>query len=132
MESNARDVYAWHVFEPVAVGDGHGDVDWDADPYEDEGWRLWLASLRWIGPSIEAAREGDEEAFAVAERLIADWAADPADAFTENRPQEPPVLRLVPSVVRKFGSRTHLQLGIMAPLVGDDTPGIKFATWITF
>ncbi len=27
---------------------------------------------------------------------IADWAADPADAFTENRPQEPPVLRLVP------------------------------------
>ncbi|WP_377681238.1 alginate lyase family protein [Micrococcus luteus] len=84
VESNARDVYAWHVFEPVAVGDGHGDVDWDADPYEDEGWRLWLASLRWIGPSIEAAREGDEEAFAVAERLIADWAADHEQGWAED------------------------------------------------
>ncbi len=27
---------------------------------------------------------------------IADWAADPAEAFTANRPQQPPVLRLVP------------------------------------
>jgi hypothetical protein len=27
---------------------------------------------------------------------IADWAAEPADAFTANRPQQPPILRLVP------------------------------------
>lgn len=76
VETNAEDVYGWLHFEPYEVGDGEGDVDWDADPYQDAGWRLWLEALRWIGPSIEAAREGDEAAFVVAERVIRDWAAD--------------------------------------------------------
>lgn len=76
VETNAEDVYGWLHFEPYQVGDGEGDVDWDADPYQDGGWRLWLEALRWIGPSIEAAREGDEAAFVVAERVIRDWVAD--------------------------------------------------------
>ncbi|KWW34451.1 hypothetical protein AU359_01909 [Micrococcus luteus] len=76
VETNARDVYGWRQFDPVAVGDGSGDIDWDRDPYQDEGWRLWLSSLKWIGPSIEAGREGDEEALGVAERVIRDWRAD--------------------------------------------------------
>lgn len=81
VESNAQDVYGWHIFEPVAVGDGRGDIDWDADPYDDAGWRLWLSSLRWIGPSIEAARDGDDEAFAVADRIVRDWADDHAGGW---------------------------------------------------
>lgn len=83
-ETNAEDVYGWHVFEPVVVGDGNGDISWDADPYDDAGWRLWLSSLRWIGPSIEAARGGDEAAFVVAERIVRDWAADHAGGWGED------------------------------------------------
>jgi len=75
-ETNAEDVYAWAAFPPAQVGDGRGDVDWAADPYGDAGWRLWLSSLRWIGPSIEAARDGDDDAFRVADRVIRDWVAD--------------------------------------------------------
>ena len=92
------------------------------------GWMGIESSLEWRAPTGELAFKTDLTA-----------GLKPSDRWMGilqlqygNYPDSDPVLRLVPSVVRKFGSRTHLQLGIMAPLVGDDTPGIKFATWITF
>lgn len=84
VETNARGQFVWHVFDAVQVADADGDVDWTLDPYEDEAWRLWLASLRWIGPSIEAAREGDDAAYAVAERIVRDWDRDHAEGWADD------------------------------------------------
>lgn len=82
VETNAEDVYAFNIFDPVRVGDGSGDIDWTVDPYEDLGWKLWLHSLRWIGPSVEAARAGDDAAFSRAETVIRDWIADAPEDWT--------------------------------------------------
>ncbi|MEM8572028.1 MAG: hypothetical protein AAGG56_14150 [Pseudomonadota bacterium] len=43
-----------------------------------------------------------------------------------------PIVRLAPSVVRRFGERTHLQLGFVQSVAGDDAMGVKFGTWFTF
>ena len=42
------------------------------------------------------------------------------------------VVRMAPSVVRAVGDGTHLQLGLEATVLGDDSIGIKLATWFTF
>lgn len=76
VQTNAENIYGWAAFPPASVGDGAGDIDWAADPYGDAGWRLWLSSLRWLGPSIEAARSGDQAAFHVADSIIRDWRDD--------------------------------------------------------
>ena len=49
-------------------------------------------SYRVSGEKLAAVRERTEGLRAE----IADWAAEPDDAFTANRPQQPPILRLVP------------------------------------
>jgi hypothetical protein len=43
-----------------------------------------------------------------------------------------PIVRLAPSVVRRFGEKTHLQLSFIQPITGDDALGVKLATWLTF
>lgn len=84
VETNAQDVYNWLDYAPVTVGDGNGDVDWTLDPYENLGWKLWFSSLRWLGPSIEAARAGDEEAFDKADTVIHDWVEDHGEDWLDN------------------------------------------------
>ncbi|WP_271394316.1 heparinase II/III domain-containing protein [Neomicrococcus lactis] len=74
--TNAADYYNWYVFPNTKVGDGSGNINWTLDPYADLGWTLWFSSLRWIGPSIEAARKGDGRAFIKAETIIKDWIRD--------------------------------------------------------
>lgn len=76
VESNRTDHYNWYIFPSTKVGDGRGNINWDLDPHRDTGWRLWLASLRWIGPSIEAGRAGNVAALAKAETIIRDWIRD--------------------------------------------------------
>ena len=49
-------------------------------------------SYRVSGEKLAAVRERTEGL----RTEIADWAAEPDDAFTANRPQQPPILRLVP------------------------------------
>ncbi|HEY5979077.1 MAG TPA: hypothetical protein VIT41_05515 [Microlunatus sp.] len=49
-------------------------------------------SYRISGEKLAAARERTERL----RTAIADWATEPDDAFTANRPQQPPILRLVP------------------------------------
>lgn len=84
VESNAKDVYNWYDYPPATVGDGTGDIDWTLDPQENLGWKLWFSSLRWLGPSIEAGREGNDEAFAKAESVIKDWISDHGESWLDN------------------------------------------------
>jgi hypothetical protein len=84
VESNAQDVYNWYDYPPATVGNGHGDIDWTLDPHENLGWKLWLSSLRWLGPSIEAGREGDDEALAKAETVITDWIKDHGESWLDD------------------------------------------------
>lgn len=51
---------------------------------------------------------------------------------TGRYPGAEPIARLAPSLVRRVGARSHVQLGINANLAGDDAVGVKLATWITF
>jgi hypothetical protein len=56
-----------------------------ADPDEQPSYRISGEKLAAVQERTASLR--DE---------ISDWAAEPADAFTANRPQQPPILRLVP------------------------------------
>jgi hypothetical protein len=47
-------------------------------------------------------------------------------------PDSDPIARLAPSVVRKLGARSHLQVGGLAPLAGDNAYGATLALWFTF
>lgn len=47
-------------------------------------------------------------------------------------PGADPLIRLAPSVVRRFGKSTHIQIGVEAGVLGDDAVGLKLATWWTF
>ncbi len=68
-----RDEFAWGRFKAVKVGDGSGDIDWKADPYNQVSWRMWFHSLRWLGSAIDA-NDGDGLAHAVA--VTKDWLQD--------------------------------------------------------
>ncbi len=43
-----------------------------------------------------------------------------------------PIVRVAPSIVRKFGKRMHVQLGFTGSVAGDDAMGVKLGTWLTF
>ena len=45
---------------------------------------------------------------------------------------EAPILRLAPSVVRQVGRRSHVQVGAIAPLSGDNAYGAMMSLWFTF
>lgn len=82
--SNAADVYNWYIFPSTKVGDGRGNINWTLNPHRDLGWKLWFSSLRWIGPSIEAGRQGDTKALAKAETIIKDWVRDHGTSWLGN------------------------------------------------
>lgn len=42
------------------------------------------------------------------------------------------IVRLAPSVVRRLGPASHVQLGLTAGVSGDDAVGLKLGTWFTF
>ncbi|MDO5697443.1 MAG: heparinase II/III family protein [Dermatophilus congolensis] len=77
-----RDEFAWGRFKAVKVGDGRGNIDWEADPYKQVSWRMWFHSLRWLGSAINASDpEGLRHAAAIAQDWVRDhpysWDADP-------------------------------------------------------
>ncbi len=47
-------------------------------------------------------------------------------------PGSDPYVRLVPSVARKIGRRTHLEIGAEFGVTGDDRFGLKLGTWLEF
>lgn len=47
-------------------------------------------------------------------------------------PDAVPLARLAPSVVRKLGPHSHLQVGAQLPLYGDNAYGVMLGMWFTF
>jgi hypothetical protein len=47
-------------------------------------------------------------------------------------PDDGPLVRLAPSAVRRLGPTTHVQLGLIGSVVGDDAMGVKLAAWFSF
>lgn len=78
------DEFAWGAYSATKVGNGEGDIDWSADPYNRVSWRMWLNALRWLGSAVEAAGHGDTEARDHALAIVADWMRDHPGDWTEN------------------------------------------------
>lgn len=55
-----------------------------------------------------------------------------AQLQTGRYPEADPVIRFAPSYVRAIGENRHVQLGLDTALSGDDSHGIKLATWWSF
>ncbi len=92
------------------------------------GWLGVDATAEWRLPSADLVLKADFTAgIRPTERTMLI-----AQLQTARFPDADPAVRLAPSVVRRFGARTHLQLGLDAGLAGEDTYGIKLATWWTF
>ncbi|WBQ04326.1 heparinase II/III domain-containing protein [Kribbella sp. CA-293567] len=71
-----QDTFQWGVHPAYQVGDGKGDINWRANPYNQPSWYMWLHSLRWLGQGIEAGRAGDKKALARVTTIIRDWVTD--------------------------------------------------------
>lgn len=46
------DVYGWSSYPRVKVGNGRGDINWQANPFKQPSWYTLLHSLRWLGQPI--------------------------------------------------------------------------------
>lgn len=71
-----RDIYTWGSFAPYRVGNGSGNINWRANPYNNPSWYMWLHSLRWLGQGIIAAGNGDQVAMQRVAGVIRDWVND--------------------------------------------------------
>ena len=93
-----------------------------------DGWAGVETSVEWRHPSGDIVVKADLTA-----------GLKPDDRWmlilqlqSGHYPGEETIVRLAPSVVRRLGAASHLQLGLVAPLAGDDAVGAKLATWFTF
>ncbi|WP_405056402.1 heparinase II/III-family protein [Kribbella sp. NBC_01505] len=71
-----KDTFAWGNTAPYQVGNGAGDIKWDADPYQNISWQLWLYSLRWLGNGVKAMETGDAKATERVLAIVQDWVRD--------------------------------------------------------
>lgn len=78
------DRFSWGPYRGTKVGDGTGDIDWDADPHDRVSWRMWLNAFRWLGSAVEAAGHGDVQARDHALAIVADWMRDHPRDWSEN------------------------------------------------
>jgi hypothetical protein len=92
------------------------------------GWLGIEASAELRLPSRDVAWKAD---FTAGLKPNDDWMVI-MQVQTGRYPDDGPLVRLAPSVVRRLGSRAHLQLGVIGSVVGDDAVGVKLATWLTF
>jgi hypothetical protein len=129
----------------VAVDFGLGTLDSDAQGRQTR-FRLGLAWGRgfesrrgggWLG--MESSLELREPAGDIAVKADFTAGLKPNDrwmliaqAQTGYYPDAGGIVRLVPSVVRRLGARSHLQLGASAEVAGDDALGLTAAVWFTF
>jgi hypothetical protein len=93
-----------------------------------DGWLGMEASWEYRLPSGDSAVKAD---FTAGLKPTDRWMAI-LQLQTGVYPDSDPIARLAPSVVRKLGARTHLQVGGLAPLAGDDAWGATLALWLTF
>jgi len=71
-----KDTFIWSKFKATKVGDGKGNINWKANPYNNPSWYMWLHSLRWIGQGITAASNGDKAALTHVTAIARDWVKD--------------------------------------------------------
>ncbi|MFC9693882.1 heparinase II/III family protein [Kribbella sp. NPDC056951] len=71
-----NDTFIWSKFKATKVGDGKGNINWKANPYNNPSWWMWLHSLRWIGQGITAASNGDKAALTHVTAIARDWVKD--------------------------------------------------------
>jgi len=92
------------------------------------GWLGMEASAELRRPSGDTAYKAD---FTAGIKPTEHWMWI-AQIQTGVWPDAEPIVRFAPSVVRKLGARSHLQLGGLAPLAGDNAFGATMAVWFTF
>ena len=92
------------------------------------GWLGMEASYEYRFPSGDSAVKAD---FTAGIKPTDDWMTI-LQLQTGVYPDADPLVRLAPSVVRRLGARSHLQVGGLAPVAGDDAWGATLALWLTF
>ena len=92
------------------------------------GWLGMEASWEYRTPGGETATKVD---FTAGLKPSERWMGI-LQLQTGDYPGSDPIARLAPSVVCRLGPRSHLQLGGLAPLAGDDAWGATMALWFTF
>ena len=71
-----QDTFVWSTFPAYQIGNGKGNINWRADPYDNPSWYMWMHSLRWLGQGIRAAGAGDRKALARVTTIARDWVKD--------------------------------------------------------
>jgi hypothetical protein len=71
-----QDTFVWSTFPAFQVGNGKGNINWRADPYDNPSWYMWMHSLRWLGQGVRAAESGDRKALTRVTTIIHDWIRD--------------------------------------------------------
>lgn len=55
-----KNIYVWHYWEPVTY---EKNIDWEADPYKNPSWVLYLHSLRMVGILAKAYEYQEEDRY---------------------------------------------------------------------
>ena len=92
------------------------------------GWLGMEASYEYRFPSGDSAVKAD---FTAGLKPNDRWMGI-LQLQTGAYPDSKPIARLAPSVARRVGARSHVQVGGVAPLAGDDAYGATLALWFTF
>lgn len=92
------------------------------------GWMGIDASAELMLPSDDTAFKAD---FTTGLKPSDDWTVI-LQVQSGRYPGSGAIVRLAPSVVRAIGERSHVQLGLDATVLGDDSIGVKLATWFSF
>ena len=71
-----QDTFVWSTFPAYQIGNGKGNINWRANPYDNPSWYMWMHSLRWLGQGIRAAGAGDRKALARVTTIARDWVKD--------------------------------------------------------
>lgn len=92
------------------------------------GWIGVESSLEWRLPTGNVAAKAD---FTAGLKPDERWMLI-LQLQSGHYPDAGTLVRLAPSAVRRLGPRSQLQLGLIAPVAGDDALGVTLATWFTF
>jgi hypothetical protein len=92
------------------------------------GWLGMESSAEWRNPADEIAWKAD---FTAGWKPNDRWMAI-AQVQTGYYPDVGGIVRLAPSVVRRISSRSQLQLGATAEVVGERALGLAAAVWFNF
>lgn len=93
-----------------------------------QGWLGVEVSAEWLMPSQQQIYKAD---FTAGIKPDDRWMLI-GQVQTGRYPDSGALIRIAPSVVRAIGPMTHLQLGLEATVLGDDSIGGKLGLWFEF